>query len=366
MFGGSDAAERRVRGRLLEQFDAREAYFTDSGTTALRLALEAQRGAVPRPIALPAYGCYDLATAAVGADVPVVLYDLDPTTLGPDLDSLNASLDAGAAAIVVAYVYGVPVEIVAIRALAEAHGAVLIEDAAQATGAQFGDQRLGAFGDWTVLSFGRGKGMTAVRGGVLLRREKSPALQEDELTSRQSAVGDLLRGAAQWILGRPAVYSIPSSLPGLRLGETTYHEPWTPRRWSRAAAAMLEVSLELTDAAAEIHRKHAKRLSDRLPDRARVGAPPPGALPGYLRLPALAPSGARRTAALRAGGLLGIAPGYPMPLSTLPKLETLLRPGVHTYPGAATLADRMITLPTHSRLSAEDLIRLEHWIDEHL
>src|SRR5690606_25328323 len=100
-------------------------------TLALRLAT-AERGS--RRIALPAYGCYDLATACDGAEVEVLLYDIDPETLGPDWTSLEWALAQGARTIVVAYLYGMPVDLGRVRSLAAAHQAVIIEDAAQGIG----------------------------------------------------------------------------------------------------------------------------------------------------------------------------------------------------------------------------------------
>ena len=68
-------------------------------------------------------------------------------------------------AVVVAYLYGIPFDTAPVRAAAGAVGAWLIEDAAQGAGASFRGRALGAFGDLSMLSFGRGKGVTAGRGG---------------------------------------------------------------------------------------------------------------------------------------------------------------------------------------------------------
>ena len=50
-------------------------------------------------IAYPSYACIDLTTAALGANVRVRLYDIDPVTLSPDLDSLRAAVARGVDAI---------------------------------------------------------------------------------------------------------------------------------------------------------------------------------------------------------------------------------------------------------------------------
>ncbi|HEX6062963.1 MAG TPA: DegT/DnrJ/EryC1/StrS family aminotransferase, partial [Longimicrobiales bacterium] len=105
---GLDSRDR-VRSLVKDHWLARDVVLTDSGTTALTLAIKAvvPAGGV---VALPAWGCYDLATAAVGAGARVVLYDVEPATLTPDLASLQRALAYGARAVVVAHFYGVPVD----------------------------------------------------------------------------------------------------------------------------------------------------------------------------------------------------------------------------------------------------------------
>ena len=75
--------------------------------SALRLAIEiASEGAEDPVVALPAYSCYDVATAAIGAGVKVVLYDIDPSTLGPDWESLEKAMQVEPVALVVAHLFG--------------------------------------------------------------------------------------------------------------------------------------------------------------------------------------------------------------------------------------------------------------------
>ena len=109
MSGGE--ARDRLRQRVRDRLGAVEACLTDSGTTALGLALLAAKRLRSIPVALPAWSCFDVATAADAADVPVVLYDLDPLTLGPNFVSLERALDRGAKSVVVAHHYGVPVDV---------------------------------------------------------------------------------------------------------------------------------------------------------------------------------------------------------------------------------------------------------------
>ena len=100
----------------------------------------------------------------------VRLYDIDPSTLSPDLDSVTKVFARGVDAIVVSHLYGYPADFLGVQALASEHGIPLIEDAAQGAGGALCNRMLGTLGDIAILSFGRGKGMTSGSGGAVIVR----------------------------------------------------------------------------------------------------------------------------------------------------------------------------------------------------
>jgi hypothetical protein len=351
---------RVVTNALAERFGARDVVLTDSGTSALLLAL---RIAVGRngTVAMPAYGCFDLASAAVFAGVRVRLYDLDPVTLSADLDSLRRTLDRGASAVVAVHLYGYPANVNGIRELAAGYGASVIEDAAQGASGSLGGTRLGAFGPLTVLSFGRGKGLTAGSGGALLSTT-------DAWSERLSGVatlpprggpawGELATAAAQWLIGRPAFYAIPSSIPSLHLGETVYRAAHEPQRMSGVATSLLGSALPAAQRDALVRTVNAERILAGLAcsDVRPVEAVAHG-VPGYLRV-AVRDFGNR--APVRE---LGIVRGYPSTLRELPQLQANLCAGEVPCPGAAGLRDTLFTLPTHGMLTARDVEEIRGWM----
>ena len=357
--------ERLVGQALCARYDASRVIATDSGTAALTLALAAASATAARPILLPAYGCFDLASAAVGARAPVSFYDVDPSTLGPDMAQLERLASRGTSAIVIAYVYGVPVDLEPIAALCRAQGAVLVEDAAQAHGGSWRGKRLGAHGDLSILSFGRGKGVTSGGGGALLIRSGGPAadrLNALGALAPASSARTVLSAAVHHLLGRPALFGLPSAIPWLGIGQTVYHAPKEPRALSAASFAMLEVALPRADALAEPRRARANALRARLPVSARVGERMvPGGIAGSLRLPALAPSAEARATLAASGARLGVAAGYPVTLPELPQLSGLVLPGESTS-GARVLASRLLTLPTHDQLTEREMQEMTQWI----
>jgi dTDP-4-amino-4,6-dideoxygalactose transaminase len=358
---GSSAVSDALSDALSRRFGARAVRLTDSGTSALVLAL---RLAMPKggTVALPAYACVDLLAAAARAGVRVRFYDVVPATLGPDLESVRAALVRGADAILVAHLYGYPVDVPAVRALADAHGATLIEDAAQQAGGWLRGTRLGAFGPLTVLSFGRGKGTTGGRGGALLATDETwrEALERVPLPPPAAGWPDLARAAVQWVAGRPALYGIPASIPALRLGETVYHDAPEPAALSTMAARLVMAALERADADRVARAAVAGRLREAL-----AGAPSlafvreiEGAASGYLRLPVL--DTARRVGRPAAG----IVRTYPRPLDAESAAARLTHAGEPPALGAREVCDTLWTLPTHDMVTDRDVEAAKSWAEK--
>jgi hypothetical protein len=172
---------------------------------------------------------------------------------------------------------------------------------------------------------------------------------------------ELLGLAAQWLLGRPSVYAIPAALPFLRLGETIYHPASAARGLSDVAAGTLAITWPLGEREADVRRAQAARLLASL--RPGLAAIPiaAGATPGYLRLPVLASAPARAAAGTEEARRLGVGVGYPQALCDLAGFDRVMNGG-EPFPGARTLAQRLVTLPVHGLLSDADLAALETWI----
>jgi dTDP-4-amino-4,6-dideoxygalactose transaminase len=362
---GGDRSADRLRILLEAAYQPRGVLLTDSGTTALTLAIMAALEDRSGPIALPSYGCYDLATAIVGAGARAVFYDLEPETLQPAPDSLAAALSWQPAALVIAHLFGVPVDLRAATRESEV-SCVVIDDAAQAVGATLRGRPAGTLGTFGVLSFGRGKGLGGAGGGALLAFT-------DDAARRLAALGrDLAPGgrggarwvtlAAQWVLGRPPWYGVPAALPFLRLGETIYRAPHAPRAITAASAGAVVRAWGRSARDREVRRRQAERLDAAARQGSgirRISISPDG-VAGYLRYPMLAPDLAARSGAWR---VLGVARGYPRPLPTVSALADRSVNGHAGFPGADTLATALVTLPTHRFVRARDHERLRAMLE---
>ena len=280
--------------------------------------------------------------------------------LGPDWSSLGAALAGGATAVVLVHQYGIPVDLDRARALCDAHAAVVIEDAAQGAGAWWRHRRLGAWGDLGILSFGRGKGMTAGGGGALLAagRRGMELLDACRVRVAQggSGGGSWVRLTAQALLSHPIVYGIPARMPWLGLGETPYHEPWPPRAIDAAEAGVIQSAADLADREAAARRRVVPMLAELLhgdPGVSPVREPSgEGTLVGWLRFPVLLCGGPRMRAGTPEAQRLGMVAGYPRPLPALQALQHA--EAIGSCPGAERLAAELVTLPTHRWVRRQD------------
>jgi dTDP-4-amino-4,6-dideoxygalactose transaminase len=139
-----------------------------SGTAALEVALRmAGIGAGDEVITTPLTW---VATAnvilAVGARP--VFVDIDPLTRNIDLARVEAAITPRTRAILPVDLAGLPVDRDRLYAIAQQHRLRVIEDAAQAMGANWRGQRIGSFGDYVALSFHANKNMTSTEGGALV------------------------------------------------------------------------------------------------------------------------------------------------------------------------------------------------------
>jgi dTDP-4-amino-4,6-dideoxygalactose transaminase len=293
----------------------------------------------------------------------VRLYDLDPNTLSPDLESVKKAIDRGVNAIVVAHLYGYPADVGAVQELAGQHGIPVIEDSAQGAGGTLRGKRLGGIGDISILSFGRGKGATTGSGGAILVRR--PALGawvrqiRNELGAGRRGAQEIGALAAQWLLSHPLLYRLPASIPALKLGEMVYHPPKQPRAMPTAAAAMLCSVLRMDDSEIETRRARAKSLLSRINGSGRIVPirPVSGGDSGFLRLAATDMIGD-----LAASAPLGVLRGYPLTLDQHEQLKPMLASRESAGKGSVLLRERLFTLPTHSRVASRDQARLQNWL----
>ena len=121
--------------------------------------------------------------------------------------------------IVVAHLYGTPGKIYEIKKIATAHGAVIVEDAAESLGATYKGKETGSFGDYGCISFNGNKIITGSSGGMFLTDSKADA-EKVRTWSTQS------REAAPWYQHEELGYNYRMSnvIAGVVRGQIPYLE----------------------------------------------------------------------------------------------------------------------------------------------
>jgi len=159
-------AEFEKRFAALQQ--AQFGLATCNATEGLWVALKACGIQAGDEVIIPPYTFIATATAILRANAVPVFVDIDADTYNLDPQQIAAAITPRTKAIMPVHIAGQPADLDAMLALARAHGLSLIEDAAQAHGAEWRGRRVGAIGDLGVFSFQSSKNMSAGEGGALV------------------------------------------------------------------------------------------------------------------------------------------------------------------------------------------------------
>jgi dTDP-4-amino-4,6-dideoxygalactose transaminase len=147
---------------------ARHAVGVNSGTSALHLALLAAGvGPGDEVITVP-FTFVATVAAIVYAGARPVFVDIEPRSFTIDVTQIESAVTERTKAILPVHLYGQAADMDPILAIARRYGLVVIEDAAQAHGAEYKSRRVGAIGDLGCFSFYPGKNLGAYgEGGIV-------------------------------------------------------------------------------------------------------------------------------------------------------------------------------------------------------
>jgi perosamine synthetase len=167
-------------GKYIDEFEAGFARYcgteyaltVSNGTTGLHLALEALGIGQGDEVIVPDLTFVATANAVAYTGAKPVLADVDPDTLCLDIASVKSLLSPRTRAIMPVHLYGHPADMDALNAIADARGIAVIEDAAEAHGAEYKGKRVGNLGKCAVFSFYGNKVITTGEGGMLTTNDR--------------------------------------------------------------------------------------------------------------------------------------------------------------------------------------------------
>jgi dTDP-4-amino-4,6-dideoxygalactose transaminase len=328
-----------------EYCGTKHAVALNSGTAALHVALlshgialsnltpssSSSRGEgipeVPEVI-VPAFSFAATANAVLQAGAQPVFVDVREEDFGIDPAQVEAAITPRTRAVIAVDLYGQPCEIDAIAAVCARRGITLIEDAAQAIGAELRGRRTGSYGTG-CFSFYATKNLQTGEGGMI--------------TTDEDAVAD-----------RARTFRSQGERTRYVTEELGYNF-----RMTEIAAALGLAQMPKIDARNKARRRHAARLSELL--LGCSGIMLPVALPGRahvwhqytVRVTAGREARDALQAALRERGIeSGVF--YPAPIHRQP-LYRRLGYGEFDFPNAQRLADEVLSLPVHPALSDDNV-----------
>jgi dTDP-4-amino-4,6-dideoxygalactose transaminase len=312
---------RALETEIAEYCGVRHAVAVASGTDALLIALRsAGIGPGDEVITTPFTFMATAATIAQCGARPVFA-DIDPRTFNINPDAVAAAITPRTRAVVPVHLYGQPADLLAIADLCRTHGLRLIEDAAQAFGAEIGGRKAGAFGDAGCFSFYPSKNLGAFGDGGMMITD------DDELAARARMLANHGRQDNE------------------RYAEIGYNS-----RLDELQAAVLRVKLRHVDGFNALRRRHAHAYGSML---AVEGVTPPFedgiGMHVYHQYTLRSQHRDRLRAALAAAG---IASGlyYPIPLHCQPPFAESSR----RLPAAERAAHEVISLPISPLLAEPD------------
>jgi perosamine synthetase len=165
-------------GQFEEKFAARvgreHGVAVANGSVALEVAVAALGIGPGDEVILPASTIISCAAPIVRAGAKPVLVDCDPLTWNMDVGQIEARVTSRTRAIMVVHIFGLPVDMDPVLAIARRRGLKVIEDAAEVIGQTYHGRPCGGFGDVSTFSFYPNKHVTTGEGGMLVTDD--PAL----------------------------------------------------------------------------------------------------------------------------------------------------------------------------------------------
>lgn len=158
--------------RFAEFQQAKYALAMCNGTASLWVALKACGVKAGDEVIIPPYTFIATASSVLMANAVPVFVDIDPDTYNLDPQLVEAAITPRTRALMPVHIAGQPADLDALTAIAARHGLQVIEDAAQAHGAEWKGRRVGALGEVGSFSFQSSKNMTAGEGGALVSDSK--------------------------------------------------------------------------------------------------------------------------------------------------------------------------------------------------
>ena len=158
----------RFEDQFAEYHETKFGVATSNGTTALHLALEALDVKKGDEVILPALTFVATANVVRYCNAKPVFVDINPNYWGIDSNSVEEKITPNTKVIIPVHLYGHPCDMDPLVDLAEDNSIYILEDAAEAHGAEYKSRKIGSIGDISAFSFYGNKIITTGEGGMCI------------------------------------------------------------------------------------------------------------------------------------------------------------------------------------------------------
>lgn len=191
---GDGAFTRKCSAWLEAQIGCRKALLTHSCTAALEMAAILADLQPGDEVIMPSFTFVSTANAFVLRGAIPVFVDVRPDTFNIDESKIEAAITPRTRAIVPVHYAGVGCEMDSIMDIAERHGLIVIEDAAQGVMSSYKGRPLGSIGHLACLSFHETKNLSSGEGGALLINDPAYALRAEIIREKGTNRSQFFRG----------------------------------------------------------------------------------------------------------------------------------------------------------------------------
>jgi perosamine synthetase len=161
--------------KFAEYIGVEHAIAVTNGTVALDVALKALNLGPGDEVITSAFSFIASSNCILFQNANSVFADINPRTFNIDPSDVAEKITAKTKALIPVHLFGQPANMNALKEIAEDKGIFLVEDAAQAHGAEYKGQKTGSIGDMGCFSFYATKNMTMGEGGMITTNDKKLA-----------------------------------------------------------------------------------------------------------------------------------------------------------------------------------------------
>jgi len=339
---------KRFEDGIASTVGRKYAVAVSNGTVAIDAAVTALGICRDDEVIMPAFTIISCITQIIRLGAKPVLVDSYPLTWNMDVSQIESRITSKTKAIMIVHIYGLPVDVDPVLALAKKYGLKVIEDAAEMHGQTYKDRPCGSFGDISTFSFYPNKHITTGEGGMIVTDDealfkkcqsfRNLCFQPQRRFVHEELGWNMRMTNLQAALGVAQLEKLDQFVARKRAMGKRYTELFSDSQ------EYVELPLEKTDYAENIYWVYGMVLKDRIPFGADVA---------MKKLEALG---------------VGTRPFF-YPMHQQPVFQKMGLFESESYPVAERLAERGFYIPSGLALSEDQMrkvvARVKRVFDEH-